>query len=70
MSKAYSMTEREKQILWLAANRGVLSRIAAQLGTSRSAVSHVLAGRSTSALVGRALADAGAPGFGRKKKAA
>lgn len=64
------MTERERQILWLAANRGILSRIAAELGTSRSAVSHVLAGRSTSALVGRALAAAGAPGFTSKRKKA
>ena len=53
---------------WLRANRGILTRIAAELDppVSASVVCRIFNGRETSARVAARLADLGAPGFMKK----
>lgn len=49
--------------IWLRAHRGVLARVADDLGVSRVMVGEVFHGRSTSRRITVALANAGVPGF-------
>ncbi len=62
-TSSQTKTERDKKRLWVLDNRGVLARIARELGVSHSAVGGVLHYNlpSKGHRIEKALADAGAP---------
>ncbi len=62
--------EQTERLVWLRNNRGVLARIAQQLGVSHGKVRWVFhgAGRSNDGTVERELAKTGAPGFVAEKR--
>jgi hypothetical protein len=54
---------RRRRIVWLDENKGILTRIANQIGVSVPYVSDVFHGKRNNDAVAAKLADAGAPGF-------
>lgn len=54
---------RQQRILWLDENKGILTRIANEVGVSQPFVSDVFHGKRNSDAVAAKLAEAGAPGF-------
>lgn len=59
---------RRQRIIWLDENKGILTRIADQIGVSLPYVSDVFHGKRNSEAVATKLAEAGAPGFKAEDK--
>jgi hypothetical protein len=65
ITQSYDLSLKDRQVLWLFANKGVIRRLAKQFGVSSCFASSVWRGEAKSGglRIEKALAELGAPGF-------